>query len=81
MAREVKLPIHSEIAMLLQVDREPGMIHAQLAEQRAREPICVVGLIDSLQENALIETGGRLRSRPSAAKGGSSTHLGGDRRA
>lgn len=56
MAREAGLPINrSEAAVLLHVDREPGMTQVQLAEQMDREPIQVVRLIDSLQESGLVE--------------------------
>jgi DNA-binding MarR family transcriptional regulator len=55
-SRELGLPLNrSEAAVLVHVDRDPGMSQAQLAEQLDLEPISLVRLIDSLQEAGLIE--------------------------
>jgi DNA-binding MarR family transcriptional regulator len=55
-AREMGLPINrSEAAVLVHVDRDPGMSQAQLAEQLDMEAISLVRLIDSLQEAGLVE--------------------------
>ena len=55
-SRELGLPLNrSEAAVLVHVDREPGMSQAQLAEQLDMEAISLVRLIDSLQEAGLIE--------------------------
>jgi MarR family transcriptional regulator, transcriptional regulator for hemolysin len=56
MAREAGLPINrSEAAVLVRVDRAPGLSQVQLAEQMDLEPVELVRLIDRLQERGLIE--------------------------
>ncbi len=55
-SRALGLPLNrSEAAVLIHVDREPGMSQAQLAERLDMEAISLVRLIDSLQETGLIE--------------------------
>jgi MarR family transcriptional regulator, transcriptional regulator for hemolysin len=63
-SREVGLPLNrSEAAVLVHVDREPGMSQVQLAEQMDMEAISLVRLIDSLQEAGLIERRPHARDR------------------
>jgi MarR family transcriptional regulator for hemolysin len=55
-ARAVGLSINrSEAAVLVHVNREPGISQAQLADQLDMEAISLVRLIDTLQEAGLIE--------------------------
>jgi DNA-binding MarR family transcriptional regulator len=54
--REAGLPLNrSQCSVLLHVAHEEGIGQAALAAQLDIEPIALVRLLDSLQENALIE--------------------------